>query len=482
MNHHQESQQFVNPWEVPSLDEFLFYCCPECDLRTKEYDELFSHAVQCHRHAKVLLHVQENINVKQVVADETDELYQEEIEGEYNQYEDSYQEFEESFPEYEEKYTPQPEILLEEEPEGRRTKKKKQYAKERTKWIKQCEESDSSNVVKDDADQSEIDPLDAIPLEEMEDVPLLSPNLTRKELLALCEQKGIVESHHHSKERLFRKLNFILKKSHPAKLYIQQLQNMELRSLYEYVVKLNKGCHLIKSDYLRGRSGELKPVLIKYYFKTHPTCPLKTLKQHLKIVENVVVKRTKRPYTKPQKPILPEVDEEPDPSIIIPEHLSKEQLVNMLKDKGIENVPNTVHKLRIRLERALKYIHPINKVVKEFRKEETKVLIYYAGDVPGLRNHEELKKKLIKMCFEAHPEAPLTYLQSLQEEYNTTDKETHKNKIRKLREEKEQKKTEPQIQPAHENISVKQEFMDETDELYQEDIEGEYNQYENSYQ
>ena len=65
MNHHQETQQFVNPWEVPSLDEFLFYCCPECDLRTKERDELYNHAVQRHNHAKVLLHVQEMTYVKQ---------------------------------------------------------------------------------------------------------------------------------------------------------------------------------------------------------------------------------------------------------------------------------------------------------------------------------------------------------------------------------------------------------------------------------
>ena len=463
MNFHQESQPFVNPWEVPSLDEFLFYCCPECDLRTKTSDELYNHAVQCHRHARVLVCAFSELYVKQEVVEETDEVHQEKTEEAYYQYEDSYQEFDESFPEYEEKYIPRPqsEILLEEESEGRRTKKKKQYAKERTEWMKQCKESDSSNVVKDAADQSEIDPLDAIPLEEMEDVPLLSPDLTRKELLALCEQKGIESNHKNSKQRLFTKLNFMLKKSHPAKLYIQQLQTIELQHLYEYVVKLNKGCHLIKSDYLRGRSSDLKPALIRYYFNTHPTGPLKTLKQHLNVLGDVIEKKTKRHYSKPQKPIVPEVDEEPDPSIVIPEDLSREQLVDMLKAKGIDNAMSigTVPKLRIRLERVLKYIHPINKAVKEMSKQDLKVLIYYAGDIPGLRNHEELKSRLTKLCFEAHPEAPLTYLQSLLEEYHKTDSETHKNKIRKLREEKERKQTKPQMQPVHEHsLTIKEEI------------------------
>merc|ERR1711953_1502614 len=139
----------------------------------------------------------------------------------------------------------------------------------------------------------------------------------------------------------------MLKKSHPAKLYIQQLQTIELQHLYEYVVKLNKGCHLIKSDYLRGRSSDLKPALIRYYFNTHPTGPLKTLKQHLNVLGDVIEKKTKRHYSKPQKPIVPEVDEEPDPSIVISMSIG------------------TVPKLRIRLERVLKYIHPINKAVKE---------------------------------------------------------------------------------------------------------------------
>ena len=82
MNHQLGSQPLANPWEVPSLDEFLFYCCPECDLKTKEYNELFNHAVQCHRQAKVLLIAKEASIVKEEVPDQTYEQYETEPEAE----------------------------------------------------------------------------------------------------------------------------------------------------------------------------------------------------------------------------------------------------------------------------------------------------------------------------------------------------------------------------------------------------------------
>ena len=44
-----------NPWDVPSLDEYLFYCCPECELKTKEYEIFYNHAVIIHELAKQTL-------------------------------------------------------------------------------------------------------------------------------------------------------------------------------------------------------------------------------------------------------------------------------------------------------------------------------------------------------------------------------------------------------------------------------------------
>ena len=44
-----------NPWDVRSLDEYLFYCCPECELKTKEYEIFYNHAVIIHELAKQTL-------------------------------------------------------------------------------------------------------------------------------------------------------------------------------------------------------------------------------------------------------------------------------------------------------------------------------------------------------------------------------------------------------------------------------------------
>ena len=33
-----ESDQKINPWNVNSIDEFLYYNCPECDFKVKDGD------------------------------------------------------------------------------------------------------------------------------------------------------------------------------------------------------------------------------------------------------------------------------------------------------------------------------------------------------------------------------------------------------------------------------------------------------------
>ena len=48
-----------NPWNVDTLEEFLYYCCPECDLHTKDYAHFYDHAINCHQKAKETLEPQE---------------------------------------------------------------------------------------------------------------------------------------------------------------------------------------------------------------------------------------------------------------------------------------------------------------------------------------------------------------------------------------------------------------------------------------
>ena len=38
----------INPWNFESIEDFHFYCCPECDTKTKESQDFMNHAVQHH--------------------------------------------------------------------------------------------------------------------------------------------------------------------------------------------------------------------------------------------------------------------------------------------------------------------------------------------------------------------------------------------------------------------------------------------------
>ena len=37
-----------NQWNVSSVDEFLQYCCPDCDVKEKEKEEFIRHALSQH--------------------------------------------------------------------------------------------------------------------------------------------------------------------------------------------------------------------------------------------------------------------------------------------------------------------------------------------------------------------------------------------------------------------------------------------------
>ena len=44
----------VNPWYVINLEDFLFYCCPECDSKSKDSQDFINHAL-LHEQAKETL-------------------------------------------------------------------------------------------------------------------------------------------------------------------------------------------------------------------------------------------------------------------------------------------------------------------------------------------------------------------------------------------------------------------------------------------
>ena len=37
-----------NPWSAGNLDDFLYYCCPECDIRDQSKEVFIKHALDNH--------------------------------------------------------------------------------------------------------------------------------------------------------------------------------------------------------------------------------------------------------------------------------------------------------------------------------------------------------------------------------------------------------------------------------------------------
>ena len=40
--------KYDNPWAVGHLEEFLYYCCPECNKKTQSKESFLQHAIDRH--------------------------------------------------------------------------------------------------------------------------------------------------------------------------------------------------------------------------------------------------------------------------------------------------------------------------------------------------------------------------------------------------------------------------------------------------
>ena len=43
-----EFEEKFNPWSIESLEDFHFYCCPQCEFRNLSKSEFIKHAVMEH--------------------------------------------------------------------------------------------------------------------------------------------------------------------------------------------------------------------------------------------------------------------------------------------------------------------------------------------------------------------------------------------------------------------------------------------------
>ena len=46
-----------NPWMVEQLEEFLYFCCPECDEKCQAKDSFLHHAILTHPNVSILEHL-----------------------------------------------------------------------------------------------------------------------------------------------------------------------------------------------------------------------------------------------------------------------------------------------------------------------------------------------------------------------------------------------------------------------------------------
>ena len=73
-----------NPWEVENIKAFSFYCCPECDFKSKKGDYFKRHAMESHNKSKVFFTMSKsknNMNDDDPMDVETESEYQDEKEG-----------------------------------------------------------------------------------------------------------------------------------------------------------------------------------------------------------------------------------------------------------------------------------------------------------------------------------------------------------------------------------------------------------------
>ena len=50
-----ESSEQRNPWEVENVEDFLYFCCPECDVKNHSRDHFLKHAFDQHPKSKECL-------------------------------------------------------------------------------------------------------------------------------------------------------------------------------------------------------------------------------------------------------------------------------------------------------------------------------------------------------------------------------------------------------------------------------------------
>ena len=84
--------EIKHPWDVSNLEEFHFYCCPECDLKEKTKDRFVRHALENHTESKEHLG---KLLIKQEIHEDEKKVFGGEESSGYVTIKEEYQEQEE---------------------------------------------------------------------------------------------------------------------------------------------------------------------------------------------------------------------------------------------------------------------------------------------------------------------------------------------------------------------------------------------------
>ena len=245
-----------NPWQVESLSCYLFYCCPECDVRSKTHQEFVNHAVGNHKMAVVLLRNKTILN--QVASDQNQEKQSKTVCAPLDQ----------SDP-----------LQLHEEP--------KDIQSDSLTIKEEINEDDNLVSIDEYENQQDVgemmDPLDVLPEEEVKDVLLDSSNLTAKDcsILTIPSHLSEVELKQlclkHFDDQFYQKNNIsVIEKKLQRKLKM-------IHPIFQYLIKMSQE----KLDMLFSLHDEnvvsdvsktmMCKKLRKIYFAKHPLNPLASL-------------------------------------------------------------------------------------------------------------------------------------------------------------------------------------------------------------
>ena len=80
----------VCPWNIESLEDFLFYCCPECEVKKQSRDDFLQHALKNHPTSCDYLKQFLSIKEEEYSISANNGLNSEKLEEEFEQFEDKY--------------------------------------------------------------------------------------------------------------------------------------------------------------------------------------------------------------------------------------------------------------------------------------------------------------------------------------------------------------------------------------------------------